>query len=489
MKSSRRIGLRAFLVLSSSSTVFGAVSNYMWPSPQFDAIERFLYEGTNVFGSAISALADNCQKRQGPPSSTVAAEWLRMTYHDVATHNISDGTGGLDASIFFELDRAENIGAGNKNSVGDFRNAASKYVSRSDLIAMAAVWGVAACGGPQVAYRYGRQDAMAAGRLGVPLPQDDLASHTEAFRLQGFTPAEMIGLVACGHTLGGVRAVDFPNIVVDPANATIATFDTTPAFDSSIVSEYLDSSTKDPLIRATNTNLTSDQRIFGSDNNATMNALNSAGAYFSTCSTLLARMIDTVPSSVQLSSEVNVLPAKVYSAQITVMLDSDSTKQLAFTSTLRLTQNNTTIPPNRQVKLLWCDRQGDFKDCNKITNVATSPPELISSAQLSPLSRSLKLKFPTYAFQVPLSANRSVSKFWFEVDEGDGSPATTYDNGGAGYLLDDALIFAPYLSQLTFPGNQMKSQNLVVGKRLRGEPIIGVYSCSRLLRIGPDTGA
>jgi len=31
-------------------------------------------------------------------------------YHDMATHNIEDGTGGMDASIRFELDRPEVCG-------------------------------------------------------------------------------------------------------------------------------------------------------------------------------------------------------------------------------------------------------------------------------------------------------------------------------------------------------------------------------------------
>ena len=30
-----------------------------------------------------------------------------QAYHDMATHNIADGTGGLDGSIQFEEDRAE----------------------------------------------------------------------------------------------------------------------------------------------------------------------------------------------------------------------------------------------------------------------------------------------------------------------------------------------------------------------------------------------
>ena len=36
-----------------------------------------------------------------------AANWVRTAYHDMATHNVDTGEGGLDASIYFELDRAE----------------------------------------------------------------------------------------------------------------------------------------------------------------------------------------------------------------------------------------------------------------------------------------------------------------------------------------------------------------------------------------------
>jgi len=32
---------------------------------------------------------------------------LRQAYHDMSTHNIEDGTGGMDASIRYELDREE----------------------------------------------------------------------------------------------------------------------------------------------------------------------------------------------------------------------------------------------------------------------------------------------------------------------------------------------------------------------------------------------
>lgn len=75
-------------------------------------------------------------------------------------------------------------------------------ISGSDIIAMGVVFALAGCQGPMIPFRGGRVDAYEAGPTGVPQPQDSLESHTEAFRRQGFTPTEMISLVACGHTLG-----------------------------------------------------------------------------------------------------------------------------------------------------------------------------------------------------------------------------------------------------------------------------------------------
>jgi hypothetical protein len=47
----------------------------------------------------------------------------------------------------------------------------------------------------------------------VPQSQDSLKSHTAAFARIGFSPKEMIQLVACGHTIGGVQRAAFPDIV------------------------------------------------------------------------------------------------------------------------------------------------------------------------------------------------------------------------------------------------------------------------------------
>jgi len=102
---------------------------------------------------------------------------------------------------------------------------------------MGVVWSVAACGGAPIPFRGGRIDALSAGPPGVPVPEEDLATHTEKFRLQGFNKEEMIALVACGHTLGGVKSSDFPDIVqptLDQGGDAFGFFDGTHKFDHAV---------------------------------------------------------------------------------------------------------------------------------------------------------------------------------------------------------------------------------------------------------------
>ena len=105
---------------------------------------------------------------------------------------------------------------------------------------------VASCGGPILHYRGGRVDALSADTPGVPEPHQDLATHTQMFQRQGFSPEEMIALVACGHTLGGVRSSDHPDIVPpgdDPDVPNFELFDATPRqFDSAVYVSLPDTS-------------------------------------------------------------------------------------------------------------------------------------------------------------------------------------------------------------------------------------------------------
>ena len=139
----------------------------------------------------------------------------------MATANVFTGVGGLDASIAFETNRPENVGASFNETLGSFSNALTTRSTMSDMFALGAVAAVGVCSGGtvQVPLRAGRVDAAAAGPSGVPQPQEDLATHTAAFDRQGFSATEMIALVACGHTIGGVHGVDFPQIVpiTDPS--------------------------------------------------------------------------------------------------------------------------------------------------------------------------------------------------------------------------------------------------------------------------------
>jgi hypothetical protein len=99
-------------------------------------------------------------------------------------------------------------------------------------------------GGPQIDFRGGRIDATAPNAPGVPEPQDSLDTHIADFARQGFSQTEMIQLVACGHTIGGVQNSAFPTIVppsTDPAN-TVGNvhFDTSfQAFDNHVYVDLL----------------------------------------------------------------------------------------------------------------------------------------------------------------------------------------------------------------------------------------------------------
>lgn len=152
----------------------------------------------------------------------------------------------------------QNVGTGQVLTAADFFGSATKYVSRkclahphhtthssssslisgADVVAFGATWAVAACGGPVLKYRGGRKDAAGPRMPGVPEPNQTLTTHVEKFRLQGFNATEMIQLVACGHTLGGVRSVDFPEVVKrnasNPGGVKLADFDTTPQYDTAV---------------------------------------------------------------------------------------------------------------------------------------------------------------------------------------------------------------------------------------------------------------
>jgi hypothetical protein len=191
---------------------------YTWPNPIVDELERMLYEqngpGLNTPAFAVSdchRIDDEDGPQQGRSN---AAEWLRTAYHDMATANVKAGTGGIDASIGFEFGRDENKGQAFRETLKFMLRLYNPRASMADLIAMGATFALGSCsnGTVLVPYKGGRVDATGPGPSGVPRPEQDLETHKQIFANQNFTVDEMIGLVACGHTLGGVHGNDFPDI-------------------------------------------------------------------------------------------------------------------------------------------------------------------------------------------------------------------------------------------------------------------------------------
>ncbi|KAJ6483278.1 heme peroxidase [Mycena sanguinolenta] len=290
--------LETFLHLACTFHLVLGTPVFNWPDPFLDTLDDQLYRT-----SIASILAVNCTSRD---NSTIAAQWLRLAYHDMATHNSTTGTGGMDASIQFEFSRAQLT----------ILLCSGRVVA--DVIAMGAINAVIACGGPVIPFRGGRIDATEAGPATVPEPQQDLASHIASFQAQGFNETEMIALVACGHSLGGVRQVDFPLIVTQDVSTGIQNFSSTLGFDNTplSVTEYLDGTTENVLVIGANITTRSDLRIFSSDGNVTMQSLASADTFNAVCGDLIGHMINTVPSTVTLTDPIEPIDFKLFNTVV-----------------------------------------------------------------------------------------------------------------------------------------------------------------------------
>ncbi|KZV73876.1 class II peroxidase [Peniophora sp. CONT] len=139
-------------------------------------------------------------------------ESLRLAFHDAigfSKHNASVGI-GIDEIINEQkpfLARHTNIGVG-------------------DFIQFAGAVGVSNCpGAPQLQFLLGRKDATApAVDKTIPEPFDSVSSILSRFADAGFTPAEVVALLA-SHTVAAADEID-PTIPGTPFDSTPFTFDT-----------------------------------------------------------------------------------------------------------------------------------------------------------------------------------------------------------------------------------------------------------------------
>ncbi|KAJ7311512.1 heme peroxidase [Mycena albidolilacea] len=435
-------------------TCFATAHAYLWPSPMLDELESLLFEITPGT-TGIASFIQPCDTftfaptgSRGSSGRSNAADWIRTAYHDMATHNIVDGTGGMDASIRFaeEQARAENVGDGFVNTLGVLAGSATRYVSVADALALGTVIAVEFCGGPQIPFRGGRVDATEPNLPGVPKPEQTLDSHVASFARQGFTQDEMIGLVACGHTFGGVQHAPFPDIVPelnDTNNSeSVSHFDTTNThFDNNIATEYISGTTQNPLVVGFNDTTNSDERIFGSDGNVTMLSFaNSPELFASRCSELFARMLDTVPSGVQLSDVITPLPVKPF--DLTFTLDGDV---LQFSGRVRFW--NLTDNPNRVALLLWDDHLGGVHNSTLLSSLEAvgSFPDGVSTSYI----------FGGDDFGgLSLDAAAGITTMRFMVD------GKVEDQGGVGFAVQDAVVFST--TSCFFSNNRTAQYNVAV---------------------------
>ncbi|KAH6981359.1 heme peroxidase [Ilyonectria sp. MPI-CAGE-AT-0026] len=419
-------------------TSFTTAKKYVWPS-EYDEIEEiFSLQG----GYLSRRFADGvvpCSEGGNVKGRQNAAEWIRTAFHDMITHDSTERTGGVDGSIWFELNRAENGGLAFNNTFNFFNFLYSSRASAADLLAMSVIVSHSSCGGStKIPFRYGRIDANEAGQAGVPEAHTPLKTMLGRFVTAGYSQSDMITMVACGHTLGGVHSVNFPEISKGSTNIyndTVTTFDSSPyQFDNSIATEYVKGTTINPLVIGTNDTVNSDKRIFSSDNNKTMTALARKPSVFEAkCSKIFSRMIDTVPKGVKLSSPLEAIEIK---PNITKLYLNDE-GSLVFAGRVRVRTTEGAKKGRDQtdlsVHLTYANRKGKG---------AT-----VIEAEYAGNSTGLYGEtFAWYEYETVIEAATGISMFNIHLTVPSKKKTTKYTNEGHGYLVNDEILYQDTVS-------------------------------------------
>ncbi|UKZ55983.1 hypothetical protein TrVGV298_009807 [Trichoderma virens] len=425
-----------------------------------------LFEQQNPFESSLATFAVPCSASGLAIGRSFGAEWIRNAYHDMATADVQAGTGGIDASIVFEKDRPENPGSAFQETLDFFRPRYTTRSSLSDLFAMAAVFGVGGCSNGDIIlpYRAGRVDATGPGPSGVPEPQEDLATHTAKFVKQGFNTIEMIAIVACGHTVGGVHGVDFPEIVPNPqppppfGNDNSVFFDTsTSNFDNQVAKEFVANVSQNPLAFGhNNETMRSDFRIFNADGGDMISRMAESQEFFSqTCAALFERMINTVPPNVKLTDALQPLPVKPRKWSIAV--NDDKTLRLSLTLRVIDTLKGGS---KGQISVSLLSRFGE--------PLPVATPLIIGNLSTSTCDYpNCGAEFFYYDFNTNIPAEQGISSFTVDIKDGTTEKITTFNNGGAVFPLSDAI--QPQMSlcnQTTTTINGVTLQQLGVTARV-----------------------
>ncbi|OQU99621.1 hypothetical protein CLAIMM_05231 [Cladophialophora immunda] len=453
MRRTNNIGV---LALGLASSIRGISAGLTWPSA-YDEIEDIMFLNNGYNAREFPILLQPCTIVKEPGHS-IAAGLIRTAFHDMAPHDASTGVGGVDASIGFELDSSiypTNTGIAFNNTMHFYSQFFNSRAPMADLVNVGLYQAVRACGGPIVPVRAGRVDATGPGPVGVPQPTDPMPQMIGEFRRMGFSPEEMVAMVACGHSIGGVHSAEHPDIV-PPYSTPLGVQDldsTNATFDNAVVTEYLDGTTKNPLVVGANPAAYSDGRIFGLNNRRTVSALADPNAYAGACSGILAKMVNTVPAGVQLSDVIAPYELKPASLQLNVAADGQN---LQFTGELRIHTNGLPSSSISSVQLVYKDRTGAANDAYTIAASALGDANGFDDT------------FTFYGFEGTIPAQTSISSFTVVVSLTSGS-TQTFDNNGQGYPVSDSIFAQTSYSSLAATDGSGNQQLTVFAAARNGE--------------------
>ena len=357
-----------------------------------------------------------CDFGAGQPGIQKAAEWVRTAFHDSVTHDAKTKIGGLDASIQYELDRPENLGAALNNTLADISSSVDIRSSAADVLALSLVMSVARCANMRVPLRLGRKDATEAGIKGVPEAHTDLDTTRKRFETASLSETDMITLIACGHSIGGVHSVDHPEIVSGPVSAeNKASFDTTlGVLDNNVVLEYLDNSTANPLVVNPNNTLNSDKRIFAADDNKTMRKLADKAYFKSQCEAAFEKMLSLVPGDVTLTEPLEPADIRPYISSYSL---KDGSVQFSGRIRVRITPVT-----GRDSDSLTASIIPKSRGNTTVAEIAARRATFQGGTSFGYLDEN----FQWFEFDQTLNATEAFDSFTIRVND------DTYDNGGTG---------------------------------------------------------
>ncbi|KAI1170310.1 heme peroxidase [Nemania sp. FL0916] len=403
-----------------------------WPS-QIDELEEIMYQVQGYRSRQFGGTVIPCSSMAAGPGRLNAGAWLRAAFHDMATTTIAGGPrqGGLDGSLQYELTSSDNIGPAFNTTL---KFMADYYTSRSgvaDLIALGVYYAVRSCGGPVVPIAAGRIDATESGPIGVPLPQNSAFTFGQQFTRMGFSQEEMIQVVACGHSVGSVHELEFPEIVpVGTTSDGERPMDSTVhQFDNKVVTEYISGNTTNPMVVGPSVQATrnSDFKVFNSDGNVTMQALADPETFNNICATVLRKMIEVVPDGVVLTDPIQPYTVKPVDMQLTLNSGA-STMQLS--GLIRVRSTDFGDDSAERVLLTYKDRSGG-DNCGELGCTYTA--DLLGATQ------GFDDTFVWFPIDVDIPVASGISSFTLTVNMASGT-SNAYDNNGDSYPMQDAIL-------------------------------------------------